>query len=542
MQADKDTWFVYGAATTNISENVIYGSVEPLLASRDIILEHNIVTGRFALPLQIGGSHLLSVTANDFGEGGLSAIDWGSIGGALQNAVISDNYVHGAPVLFLKNQNQTSVDLEQVAQLIAFKCEGLRVSGFATKVSDAVILQDCRDSSLDHASALECGTGVWIDNSKNISITSFSINYGSRGVEIYDSENVSLISGRVLACNTGADIWETKGILITACRFANDSYGIEMQGTSYSTIYNNTFDCSYRNVNVLSADPTTDRWDYNGTGNTWNDYYWGGAYLIGSDLGGMTTADHHPQALNPDQASIIMAGALGIMVSLILLFGLGPYALLRGTGEQELSPERYDKYLLISGSVLTVLVPTLTYFGSGFFGNAFWCVSSSLYSIWSDFGYIYVNGPVLLSYGTYMRSASFTMPFVLSWFSELAIYGAWKLAVAGRKYVVPLILAIPMLTFASYGLVVPLSLWGLPTNLIQIPLPMGIIAVYFLFRKVKPIETPSPEIPKRTNEIKLVCPECGAVYYYRRDAVVEGSVICQNCNKRIAIQDSPSNA
>ncbi len=537
-----DTWFVYNADTTNISWNYIVGNVEPLLSSRDIILERNLVTGRFTVPLEIGGGRLLSVKGNVFGSGRFSATNIGSIGGALQNAVISDNNVHGAPIVFLENQNQTSVNLEQVAQLIAYKCEGLKVSGFATKVVDAVILQDCRDSSLNQISTTECDTGVWIDNSKNISISSFSINYGSRGVEIYESENVSLMSGKVLACYVGADIWDTKGTLITACRFANDSYGIEMLGTSYSTIYSNTFDCSYRNVNILAVDPNTDRWDCNGTGNRWNDYYWGGAYLIGFDLGGTTIADHHPQALNPDQASIVMAGALSIIVSLILLFGLGPYALLRGTGERKLHPERYDRYLLISGAVLAMLVPTLTFFGSGPYGNAFWCVSSSLCSIWSDFGYIYVNGPVLLSYGAYMRSASLAMPFVLDLFSELAIFWAWKLAIAGRRYVVPLILAIPMLTFESYGLVVPLSIWGVSSNLIQIPLPVGIVAIYLLFKKVKPIEALPPEIPKRTNEIKVVCPECGAVYYYRHDAVVEGSVICQNCNKRVNIQDSPSNA
>lgn len=542
VQGDKDTWFVQGAATTNISANVVYGNVEPLLSSREVILEDNIVTGRFVLSLQMGGSNLLSVRGNTFGEGGFSATDLGFISGALQNAVISDNYVHGAPILFLKNQNQTIVDLEQVAQLIAYKCEGLRVSGFATKVGDAVILEDCKDSSLSRISTTECDTGVWIDNSKNISITSFSINYGSRGVEIYNSENVSLIRGEVLACSTGAHIWDTKGILITACRFANNSYGIEMTSTSYSTIYNNTFDCSYRNVYVNAVDPTTDRWDYNGTGNTWNDYYWGGTYLIGFDFGGTTIADFHPQALNPDQASLVMAGSLTLIASLIFLFGLGPYALLRGTGEQELRPERYDKYLLISGFVLVTLVPTLTFFGSGFYGNSFWGISSSFYSIWSDFGYIYVNGPILLSYGAYMRSASLVWPSILGLFSELAIFWAWKLAIAGRRNVVPLILAIPMLTFESYGLIVPLTIGGLSTNLLQIPLPIGIVAVYFLFRKLKPIETPSPEIPKRVNEIKLVCPECGAVYYYRRDAVIDGSVICQNCNKRINIQDSLSNA
>jgi hypothetical protein len=536
-QDTSDYWFVTGADITNISANYISGNIDCLMASNNIIVENNTATGRFTLSLQIGGGHLLSVTGNVFGAGGLSATDVTSISPALQNAIISDNYIHQQPILFLKKQNQTSVDLTQVAQLIAYKCEGLAVSGSANNVSNAVILQDCKNSSLNHISITGCKVGIWMDSSTGINVSSFSISSGTTGVCIVNSENVSLKAGTVSAYVTGASIWATKGTIITSCRFTNDDSGIHMVVTSHSVIYNNTFDCRYTNVILISVDPNTDQWDYNGVGNKWNDYLGGGFYLIGFGEG-RTMADHYPETLNPNAALFFIAEILIMGTLVAVSAGSGAYILLSKLRDRPLSSDSFNKHLFVFSGLLATFVPTFAVFGVSNLGTNFWCILSPFYVIWSDFGYLYMSSFMFLSNGGYLSSLTPGIPLPFLLLSEIVLYMAWKRAVAGRRYAALLILAFVLLILGSCGVFIPLNYQTTSQQWQLIPLPLGILAVYFLFKKPEPIEAPEAMSPKG---VKLRCPECGAMYFYRAELITEGSVICQNCNKRIAIQDSPFN-
>ncbi|MHA2462163.1 MAG: right-handed parallel beta-helix repeat-containing protein, partial [Candidatus Thorarchaeota archaeon] len=238
------------AGWVNVSWNCVSGDFRLHLNAENLVVMNNTFDGE--THIHLSGSRtpnpVYHVVNNTLAAGGISFYDWLPFDFIMEQGDFSGNLVGNRPVLFLNNEDGTHIDPSEIAQLIAFGCTNIQISGSFVDTTNPIILARCTNTRIQDLSISDSRTGLSLYRCANTSIEDLNVQDSYYGISIIKTNLTTISRGQFSSLSGGIIIETCDNTTITDCIFTDLNYALQMYGTRYSLIYNNTFDASRENV------------------------------------------------------------------------------------------------------------------------------------------------------------------------------------------------------------------------------------------------------------------------------------------------------